>query len=85
MFNKILGNVYPFLSLGFIEVGSFISNASNLLTLLVFLLQAVIGLLTIIKLWKDIKNKKFKTLEKTEKDAERKNPFLFNLLKYFKK
>lgn len=85
MFNKLINNIYPFLSLGVIEFGTLINNASNLLTILVFILQGVIGLLTIVKLWKDIKSKRFKSVDETENEVKKKHPFILALFTYLQK
>lgn len=85
MFDKFFRFTYGFISLAFIEVGQFISTCSNLLNFSIFLLQALIGLLTIIKLYKDVKGKRFVSTEKTQQSVEKKHPFIFGLFKIFKK
>lgn len=76
---------YGFFSLLFIEVTELIKCTESVNTLIIFVLQIIVGFLTIIKLWSDIRAKRFKNLEKTEKSVEKKRPFLFNLLKILKK
>jgi len=82
MMDRIINFFYPFLSIGVIEFGSLITNMSNLLNAFIFLLQLSIGVLTIVKLWHEIKKKKFKSLENTEKTIEKKHPFISAILKY---
>lgn len=53
MFNRY----YGFFSLGIIELGNFFTNCSNLLSIGVIILQMAIAVLTIIKLYKDLKTK----------------------------
>lgn len=52
--------VYPFISIGAIQLGKFIDRSENFFIILVILLQVIIGLLTICKLYGDIKNNKKK-------------------------
>jgi len=85
MFEKIYKFSYGFISLGFIEIGSFISKATDLMNFGIFMLQALVGILTIVKLYKDVKAHKFVSTEKTQKSVEKKHPFLFGILKIFKK
>lgn len=85
MFNRLINNIYPYLSLGVIQFGTWLENGSNLLNLFVFLLQGIIGFLTVVKLYKDIKSKKFKSIEKTEKEVIKKHPFLVTLFQYLTK
>ena len=82
---RILNYTYPYISLAFIEWGNIINQTSNFLTFGIFCLQGLIGLLTIVKLWKDIKGNHFISTEKTKKSVEKKYPFLTNLFKYLKK
>jgi large-conductance mechanosensitive channel len=81
MFNKF----YGFLSIGIIELGNLFTNFSNLLTCIIIVFQIAIAILTVIKLWKDIKLHKFKTLNQTEKEIKKKYQFLNNLTEILKK
>lgn len=80
-----MNKIYPFLSIGFIEVGQMIQNTNNLISLFIFALQVLIGALTILKLYKEIKiNKTEKTPEQIEEELEKKNKFLTALLRVLK-
>ncbi len=81
MFNRF----YGFFSIGIIELGNLFTNFSNLLTCIIIILQIIIAMLTIVKLWKDVRTKKYKNLERTEKDLKKKKPFIFALIELIKK
>jgi len=85
MFNQIVNKVYPFFSLGFIEVGEILRTSQTILDAFVLLLQILIGVLTILKIYSDIKKNVFKSVEKSEKDTEKKHLFLSSLIKYLTK
>jgi hypothetical protein len=71
--------------MGVIQVGTLLENSSNLITLFVFLIQVLIGVLTVIKLYKEIKiNKTKKTDNQIESEIKKKNRFLFSLLSVLK-
>lgn len=80
-FSLLWSRLYPLISLVFIEIGNFIRDANEIC---VFIIQITIGILTIIKVWKDIKKKTYKDVETSQKDVEKKRPFLFALFKIFK-
>jgi len=82
---KLIAKIYPFLSLGVIEIGNLIDRVNGCITLFIFLLQGVIAVLTIMRLYKDVKFHKYKNLEKTEKETAKRYPFIFALFEYFKK
>ena len=75
---------YGFFTVLFIEITELIKFTEQVNALVIFILQIIVGFLTIVKLWSDIRAKRFKSLEKTEKSVEKKKPFLFNILKIFK-
>ena len=81
MFSKIINNIYPYISLGIIQLGTLVENSTNVLNLFIFLLQGLIGLLTVLKLWKDIKSKKFKSIDIVQKETEKKYVFITQLFK----
>jgi hypothetical protein len=80
MFNKI----YPLLSIGFIQIGTFLETSANLISLVVFLIQIVIAGLTIIKLYTDIKANKKMTVTQAENKVKKEYPFLFGIFQIFK-
>jgi hypothetical protein len=83
--SNIVNKIYPFFSMGVIQAGTLLENSSNLITLFVFLIQVLIGVLTVIKLYKEIKiNKTKKTDEQIESEIKKKNRFLFSLLSVLK-
>lgn len=83
--SNIVNKIYPFFSMGVIQVGTLLENSSNLITLFVFLIQVLIGVLTVIKLYKEIKiNKTKKTDNQIESEIKKKNRFLFSLLSVLK-
>ena len=83
MFNRVFRFSYGFITLGFIEFGKFIETGTNLLNFSIFFLQFVIGFLTVAKLIKDVKGKKFVSTEKTQKEVEKKHPIIVGILKIF--
>ena len=83
--NKMLNKMYPFLSIGAIEIGTLLENSDHLVSLFVFFIQLLIGFLTIIKLYKEIKIKKStKTDEQINAELKKKNRFLFSFLSVLK-
>lgn len=85
MFEKFFRFTYGFIALWFIEIGKFLETSTNLLNFAIFFLQFVIGFLTIVKLIKDVRAKKFVSTEKTQRTVEKKHPILYGILKIFKK
>ena len=88
MFKNFLNFIYPFVSLSIIEVGTWFNQiiefSNNILSFIIFLLQISIAILTIFKIYKDLNNKKFKSVEHSEKSIEKKNKLMFALFSYLK-
>lgn len=88
MFSRLINKIYPFITLSILEVQNLIHIFSELLNFTIILFQIVIAVLTVYKLYKDLKYHKYKSIEKTQNDVEKKNPIYFyilNFLKSFKK
>lgn len=82
---KLMNKIYPLLSIGVIELGTFFQNANNIISLLIFSIQLLIGILTILKLYKEIKiNRTTKTTEEIEKELTTKNKLLVAILSVLK-
>lgn len=83
---KMYNKVYPLLSIGIIQIGQFIEQLTNSITLFIFLIQLLIGVLTIMKLWKEIKiNNSPKTNTKLINEEKKKYKFLTGVLTVLKK
>jgi hypothetical protein len=83
--DKIMNRIYPFLSISVIEIGTLFQNANNIVSVLIFLIQVLIGVLTIVKLYKEIKiRKSIKTEIDIENEIKKENRFLVYLLEFFK-
>lgn len=82
MFNKI----YPFASIIFLEIGKLIEAMNSFVLFVVFVLQLTIGVLTILKIWKELKccNRTL-TAEEAEKEVKKKHPILTGIIQIFKK
>jgi hypothetical protein len=89
MFNKLIYHSYPFLSFVFLEAGDILRNGADIargaFDVLIILIQIIVGILTIIKIWKDIQHKKFRSIGQSEKQEKKKHPFLTALLEYLNK
>jgi hypothetical protein len=79
--DKMINKIYPFLSIGVIEVGQIIEHTNTIISIFIFLIQLLIGILTILKLYKEIKiNKSNITDLQIENEVKKKNRFLIGLL-----
>lgn len=63
----------------------YVEMTNNTFSVFTVILQLIIFGFTAYKLWYDIKYHKFKSLEKTEKETEKKHKFIFNIFKLIKK
>ncbi len=82
--NRIFNSIYPFISITIMEFGVLINNMKTFADCFVFILQISIGIFTIYKLYKDVKSKKFKNIETTEKQVKKQHPILVYLLTFLK-
>ena len=85
--SSIYNKFYGFISLGFIElldIARITTLMGDFFNFIIVALQLVVAILTIFKLAQDIKNKRFKSIEQTEKSVKKKRKFLFVLVEYFK-
>jgi len=68
-----------------IQIGQIIEHSQNVVNIFIFLLQLLIAILTITKLWHEIKiHKKNKTEQQIEDEVKKEKPFLFGLLTLLK-
>jgi hypothetical protein len=88
MFKKVLYHIYPFITSAIIEYADVLKNivgyAQTALDIFIVLIQILIGLLTIVKIWKDIRHKRFQSIGKEKQKIAKKHLFLTALLKYLK-
>ena len=83
---KLIKNYFlPFFSLCSINIFSLIEHFNLILNIVVFLIQLLIGILTILKVFQDIKSKHFKNLEISEHETKKQHPILFYFFNLFKK
>jgi hypothetical protein len=85
MLKNFFNYSYGLLSIGVIEFGNLINTFSNIFDLFICLLQIVIAYLTIKKLYNDVVNNKYKSVDKSEKELMKKRPFLFSVFEYLKR
>jgi hypothetical protein len=77
--------LYPFVSLGAIEAGNLIHTLNEITALVIFIVQSLIGVLTIIKIYKDIKTHKYKSISDEAKKVKKKYPFISALIEFMKR
>lgn len=63
MIKNIFSHIYPFFAIGIIEIGKIVDNFQNWEKFLILIFQILIGILTIVKIYYDIKTKQ-KNLKK---------------------
>lgn len=85
MFKSLFSYTYGFISIIFIELGNLINTFSNIFDFIIVIIQIIIAFLTIKKLYFDVKNHKYKSIAKTEKELKNKRPFLFTLYEHLKR
>ena len=76
---------YPFISIVMLQFGKLVATLNDLIGIVVFLLQLIIGGLTIWKIIVDIKKKHENvTLETVEDEVKTEHPTLELILEFFK-
>lgn len=84
-FNNMIRYIYPIIGISTIEgLEKIITHAGVLLAAIIFLVQFIIGFLTVYRLWYDIKYHKYKSIEKSTISVKKKHPFLFALTEFLK-
>ena len=73
------------LSIFSINIFSLIEHFNLILNIFIFLIQLTIGILTILKVFQDVKTKHFKNLEISEDETKKQHPILFYLFNFFKR
>jgi hypothetical protein len=85
MYKNMINKTYPFLSIIAIQLGQVIEHSQNVVNIFIFLLQLLIAILTITKLWHEIKiHKENKSEQQIEEEVKKEKPFLFGLLTLLK-
>jgi len=85
LFRQLYIKFYPFISIIAIEIGKVIENFNTIISVIILILQIVIGVLTILKIYVEIKHHVFKSIKETEKNVNSRYPFLTALYKFLKR
>jgi hypothetical protein len=80
--SNCMKSIYPFVSIAAIQAGDYLHTANEVINILIFGLQILIAVLTIIKIIKDIKHHKYKSVDDEIKKEEKRHPIIAAIFKY---